>query len=979
VQQEATRPRSWEPPETFDHFTVLGPLGRGGMGQVFLARDTALDRKVALKFIAGTDPESEDRERFLVEARAIARLAHPNVVSIFRIGEVQDRPYIAYELVEGRTLDTLPKPLDWPTALRIATGLARGLAAVHRAGILHRDIKPANIILSHEGTVKLLDFGLAKLSSTEPEAGVEPTPIDVEGLGDPDGVTRLLEGPGADHAGRITRPGTIMGTPAYLAPELWHGLLASPRSDVYALGLVLYELVTGPLQYASMPLPQLALTISSTSLASVRTHRTDIPEALADIIDRCVRKEPAERYPSGDELSRDLEAVQSVFVSVGAAARSTKSQDNLVRQSLARVSTDEVVRRMYERLFEAHPGLRAMFPADMSGQWAKVAHALRLAIEALDEPEKTEALLEELGRRHVGYGVTEAHLEMLGAVLIGALRECDRAHWSDELDAAWRSAFGRIVGAMRRGYVHPSATGISRRLDGELGWVEVDHGHLAYQCLGMPRGADVLVVPGLLSRFDGWSYEPEGSAFVRGLASAGRTILFDRIGLGASDRLPPFAHPFLDEELDHLDALLDATSSSGAMLVALGEGAPLALLYAAVRPERVNGLVVWSGAASFTDEAARERLETRARRWGTDEGVSSLGPRWTALPHIADWLSSWEHDAGSRREITARAARLARTDVRAALPFVRVPTLVLHREHDPYCPLEGGRLIAERVPGAQLEVVPGDAHLPCDRGDAAIADRIARFARDRTGRGSEESALATWAVTEVRPAALPAPLRASVRSDKGRRRTLRVDRPGLGARAFAELASRGALAPTVLLCLPRSGTAEDAEREADELASKAPFAASPLALALVEGTTGIATKDGTPRTEVEPDEPAGTLEELGTLAQRAFTIRVEPPSRLVIEGSLTLRDPERMLFGHFLRVHRWAAQARVSLTLDIRGLEQINSAALGLFVRWIGWIRAEPEERRYQLTLETDPSVIWQRSNLVPLQMIAPEVLIVVT
>src|SRR5262249_24579701 len=147
----------WLPPPSFDGFEVVRALGRGGMGRVYLGHDTLLDRPVALKFIAGGEPARDARARFLVAARAIARLKPPNVVGILRIGEVLGQPYPAYELLPGRSLDRVPKPLPWPKALKIALGIARGLAAAHRRGVLHRDVKPANVMLTELGEVKLLD------------------------------------------------------------------------------------------------------------------------------------------------------------------------------------------------------------------------------------------------------------------------------------------------------------------------------------------------------------------------------------------------------------------------------------------------------------------------------------------------------------------------------------------------------------------------------------------------------------------------------------------------------------------------------------------------------------------------------------------------------------------------------------------------------------------------------------------------------
>lgn len=156
-------PSAFQPPRSFDGYVLSRKIGQGNMGQVFLATDTLLDRPVALKFISVADADEEARQRFLVEARAIARLQHPNVVAIYRVGEVSGHPYLASEFVRGEPLDRLERPVPWARALAIGVGIARGLAAAHRRGVVHRDIKPANILLSEEGEPKLLDFGIAKL------------------------------------------------------------------------------------------------------------------------------------------------------------------------------------------------------------------------------------------------------------------------------------------------------------------------------------------------------------------------------------------------------------------------------------------------------------------------------------------------------------------------------------------------------------------------------------------------------------------------------------------------------------------------------------------------------------------------------------------------------------------------------------------------------------------------------------------------
>jgi serine/threonine protein kinase len=321
-------PVTWEAPHEFEEYRLIRQLGAGTMGVVFLAHDTLLDRPVAIKFIGALEVDATTRQRFFTEARAVARLSHPNVVAVYRVGELRQRPYLVSEYARGTSLAAIAKPIPWQRALKIGLGLARGLAAAHRSGVLHRDIKPANIMLGDGDEPKLLDFGLAKVvnaTASHPRATETASILD-RATGSPSRDNQLdatlsmagsLEArrpgdgqlPALAPGSHLTKEGAIIGTPLYLAPELWRGEPASPASDVYALGVVLYELLAGHPPHAGRMALELAARVTAEDAVPIASRVANLPPQLAQLIDACASRDLARRPCSGDAVHALLEAV----------------------------------------------------------------------------------------------------------------------------------------------------------------------------------------------------------------------------------------------------------------------------------------------------------------------------------------------------------------------------------------------------------------------------------------------------------------------------------------------------------------------------------------------------------------------------------------------------------------------------------------------------------------------------------------------
>ena len=279
--------------KTISHYKILSKLGEGGMGVVYKAEDTKLGRTVALKFLPPEltrDPEA--KARFIQEARAASSLEHPNICTIHEIGETSEgQSFICMSYYAGETLKQKigTGPLPAHSAINIGLQVARGLSRAHEAGVIHRDIKPANIVVTERGEAKILDFGLAKLA----------------------GQTRL------------TSTGTTLGTVAYMPPEQARGEEADHRSDIWSLGVVLYEMICGRAPFVSAYDQATIYLIIHGKPAQIRKHCSSLPNGLEQIIDRCLAKNPVERYQSIDGLIADLESILGTRLSAVSTDRAS--------------------------------------------------------------------------------------------------------------------------------------------------------------------------------------------------------------------------------------------------------------------------------------------------------------------------------------------------------------------------------------------------------------------------------------------------------------------------------------------------------------------------------------------------------------------------------------------------------------------------------------------------------------------------------
>jgi len=266
-------------PKQIGRYDIIDLVGRGGMGVLYRGHDKALERDVAVKMMhLDFSRDSSARERFQREARAVARLQHRNIVTIHELGEVDGNPYIVMELLSGKDLDEVLKsdaPLPLGRKLDIVAQLCDALAYAHDQGIVHRDVKPGNVRLLEDGTVKILDFGIARF-----------------------------------HTSSLTQSGTVMGTPSYMAPEQIMGQPVDGRADLFSAGVLLYELLAGHRPFVGDSPTAVAYQVMHSSARPLVEELPDLPDAINEIVTRALQKDPKDRYARAQEMASDLQTVR---------------------------------------------------------------------------------------------------------------------------------------------------------------------------------------------------------------------------------------------------------------------------------------------------------------------------------------------------------------------------------------------------------------------------------------------------------------------------------------------------------------------------------------------------------------------------------------------------------------------------------------------------------------------------------------------
>ena len=393
-----------------DRYVIVSTLGEGGMGIVYVAYDPELDRRVALKLLRselGSLESKEPQARLLREAQALARLSHPNVVTIFDVGTLADQVWLAMELIEGQTLKLwLRQSRSWPQLVAVFVAAGRGLQAAHEVGLVHRDFKPENVMVGADGRVRVMDFGLACA-----EGGVIPV----------DPGRDLMMSTGTRLSDRMTQPGTLQGTPAYMAPEQWTGGVADARTDQFAFCVGLFEALYGVHPFASNSRSGIRSAVTKGEVAAI-PGSLRVPGRLGRILRRGLAVQPGERWPNMTLLLAELEhdprrtplrvagvaglLIAASAVSYGVARHQEAEREGceVVSRELAGVWDDE--RRAALR--RAFTGTQEAFAADV---WSRVEVRIDAYSEGLAGEQRA------LCEAHASGAVTDRLMDLRAACL----------------------------------------------------------------------------------------------------------------------------------------------------------------------------------------------------------------------------------------------------------------------------------------------------------------------------------------------------------------------------------------------------------------------------------------------------------------------------------------------------------------------------------------------------------------------------------
>jgi serine/threonine protein kinase len=368
-------------------YEILAALGAGGMGEVYLAQDTRLNRKVALKILPNEVAADPDRmKRFVQEAKTASGLNHPNIITIYEIDQSESTPFIAAEFIEGVTLrDRMNgRPLPLAEGLNVAVQVAGALAAAHASNIVHRDIKPENIILRSDGIAKVIDFGLAKLT----------------GQGSPEWVN----GSAPTHAHLKTESGVVMGTACYMSPEQARGQQVDARTDTFSLGVVIYELLAGRLPFEGSNIYELvAATLSDREAQPLSRFSPEVPVELERIVGKALRKNREERYQTVKDLLLDLQSLRQHLEFERARQRGRTGEDNVVAVRSTRA-------RRTQRLALGLLGVVLVGGAIGYSWWRRTPALSQLKIKSLAVlPLKSL----DAGENYLGMGIADAEIRRI--------------------------------------------------------------------------------------------------------------------------------------------------------------------------------------------------------------------------------------------------------------------------------------------------------------------------------------------------------------------------------------------------------------------------------------------------------------------------------------------------------------------------------------------------------------------------------------